>query len=80
MSADNYILIRKEEHSGGGNNALTGRMLIQYVGYNEYASEKEPSYSRPVFNVFTLEDAIVHAQQSKTEYGYRFEGIGENAS
>ena len=34
MSADNYILIRKEKGEGTGKNAPTGRVMIKYVGYN----------------------------------------------
>jgi len=77
MSADNYILIRKEKGEGTGKNAPTGRVMIKYVGYNESASLNEPSYSRPVFIALTLEDAIYHAQSSETEYGYRIEGLEE---
>tara|TARA_Y100000310_G_scaffold345435_1_gene464998 strand:- start:7010 stop:7228 length:219 start_codon:yes stop_codon:yes gene_type:complete len=69
MSADNYILIRKE------NLTPFGSAIVKYVGYDEYSSNKEPSYSHPVFDVFTLSDAIRHAQQSATEYGYRFEEV-----
>ena len=79
MSADNYILIRKEKSMGTGANAPTGSVVIKYVGYNEYASEAEPTYSRPAFHSLTIEDAILHAQSSETEYGYRFEGLGEDA-
>ena len=57
MSADNYILIRKEE-------------TIKYVGYEESASAEAPSYSHPVFVTLTLKDAVLHAQSSETEYGY----------
>ncbi len=80
MSADNYILIRKEKMQGTGANALTGGVVIKYVGYAESASDEVPSYLRPVFHVLTIEDAILHAQKSETEYGYRIEGIGEDAS
>ena len=80
MSADNYILIRREEDHGTGNNAPTGSMGIMYVGYIESASAEEPTHSRAVFHALTLEDAIQHAQKSDTEYGYRIEGLDENAS
>ena len=80
MSADNYILIRKEKSMGTGANAPTGSVVIKYVGYNEYASAEEPTYSHPAFHAFTLEDAILHAQNSETEYGYRIEGLGEDAT
>lgn len=65
MSANNYILIRKEE-------------TIKYVGYEESVSAVVPSYARPVFVVLTLKDAILHAQSSDTEYGYSFEGLEED--
>ena len=80
MSADNYILIRKEEVFGRGSSTLTGGIRIEYVGYDESASASEPSYKRPIFNVFTLEDAILHAQQSEAEYGYRFEDIDDDVT
>lgn len=80
MSTDNYILIRKEKDQGTGANAPTGRVMIKYVGYDESASLEEPTYSRPVFFALTLEDAILHAQRSETEYGYRFEGIGDDVT
>jgi|6_EtaG_2_1085325.scaffolds.fasta_scaffold12289_6 hypothetical protein len=66
MSVDNYILIRKEE-------------TIKYVGYEESASAEAPSYARPVFVALTLKDAILHAQSSEMEYGYRFEWGEEDA-
>ena len=80
MSADNYILIRKEHFHGTGNKALTGSMGLKYVGYDELASLEEPNYSRPVFFASTLADAILYAQDTATEYGYRFEDLGEDAS
>ena len=80
MSADNYILIRKEKTHGIGNTAPTGSVALRYVGYIESASSTVPSYIRPVFHALTLEDAILHAQKSGTEYGYRFDGISEDAS
>jgi len=64
MSADNYILVRKE-----GTWTSYGLGYI-YVGYEESVSAEVPSYSRPVFSVSTLKDAILHAQSSETEYGY----------
>ena len=84
MSIDNYVLIRKESVSGWGTNALTGGVTICYVGYEESASAKKPTYSRILFTVYTLEDAIVHAEHFEAEYGYRIDwqktGSGENAS
>jgi len=66
MSADNYILIRKEKH--------------MWTGYIEIASVEEPCYDVRAFKVENIEDAIVKAQNIDTEYGYRFEGIGEDAA
>lgn len=80
MSADNYILIRKEEVVGRGANTPTSGISIQYVGYEESASGEVPLYSQPVFRVSTIEDAVLHAQHSDVEYGYRFEGFGEDAT
>ena len=79
MSADNYILIRKEGAIDQGVDTLPSGIRMMYIGYEESASAEAPSYSNPVFQVFDLEDAILHAQGSDTEYGYRFEGLGENA-
>ena len=62
MSADNYLLIRQEADI--------------WTGYMESASVEQPSYTTLVFKVFSLKDAIVHAQSLDTEYGYRFEGNG----
>jgi len=58
MSADNYVLIKKEKG--------------MWTGYLESASSGEPTYTEPVFNVLKIEEAILHAQNSDTEYGYRF--------
>jgi len=80
MSANNYILIRKEGVFEKGDNSPTSGIRMAYVGYEESASAEAPSYSYPVFKVFALEEAILHAQGSDTEYGYRFEGLGEDAS
>jgi len=66
MSADNYILIRKEAG--------------EWVGYMESASLNEPRYEVTAFKVGRIEDTILHAQETETEYGYRFEGLGEDAS
>jgi len=66
MSEDNYILIRKEKN--------------MWIGYLEVASVEEPSYTVPVFKVKKVEDAILHAQNSDTEYGYKFEGLSIDAS
>lgn len=63
MSADNYILIRKDQN--------------MWIGYLERASSEEPTYTQLVFKVKHIEDAILHAQNSETEYWYRFEGLGE---
>jgi len=59
MSADNYLLIRKED--------------CNWVAYMEFASEEEPSYSSEEFVASSLEDAIILAQGVYTEYGYQFE-------
>jgi len=59
MSADNYILIRKEDSN--------------WVAYMEFASIEEPSYRSKIFVTDTLMDAIIQAQAVGTEYGYRFE-------
>jgi hypothetical protein len=86
MSSDNYILIRKEGGFIQGDNAPTSGIhaaaiaTTAYVGYKESASVEVSTYSDPVFKVFDLEDAIVHAQSLDTEYGYKFEGLGGDAS
>lgn len=61
MSADNYILIRKE-----GNN---------YVGYHQSASADEVQYDRPMFITDNIVKAIKMAQAEYTEYGYCFIGL-----
>ena len=66
MSEDNYVLIRKEQS--------------MWAGYIETASSEERRYNRPAFKVTQIEDAIIHAQNTDTEYGYRFEGLGEDAT
>ena len=66
MSADNYILMRKEQN--------------MWAGYLERASVEEPRYNVPAFKVEAIEDAILHAQNSGTEYGYMFEGLDTDAS
>ena len=62
MSADNYLLIRKEES--------------KWVAYMEFASMKEPSYCSKIFAADTLMDVIIQAQEVDTEYGYEFEVEG----
>jgi len=59
MSADTYLLIRKED--------------CNWVAYMEFASMEEPSYSSEKFVASSLEDAIILAQGVYTEYGYKFE-------
>ena len=72
MSADNYMLIRRE-----GN---------KYVGYHQFASADKVQFKRSVFSVDTIEEAI-HLCQSGLwageddmcggllEYGYHFANI-----
>ena len=62
MSADNYILIRKED--------------TQWVGYMQCASIEEDNYDNQLFRTEVLENAIIFAQEQDTEYGYRFEVDG----
>ena len=62
MSADNYLLIRKED--------------TDWVAYMECASIEEPSYASKIFNTNSIEKAIIQAQDVYTEYGYRFEVDG----
>ena len=59
MSADNYLLIRKENSN--------------WVAYMESASNEEPGYGFKEFITDTVENAIISAQEVDTEYGYRFE-------
>ena len=59
MSADNYLLIRKED--------------TDWVAYMECASIEEPCYASKIFNTNSIEKAIIQAQDVYTEYGYRFE-------
>jgi len=59
MSADNYLVIRKEESN--------------WVAYMEFASEEEPNYTSREFVTDSVENAIVLAQGIYTEYGYHFE-------
>jgi len=59
MSADNYLLIRKEDSN--------------WVAYMELASMEEPSYRSKIFVTDTLVDVILQAQEIDTEYGYKFE-------
>ena len=59
MSADNYLLIRKED--------------TDWAAYMECASIEKPSYTSKIFNTNSIENAIVQAQDVYTEYGYRFE-------
>tara|TARA_Y100000310_G_scaffold70845_1_gene66605 strand:+ start:7182 stop:7388 length:207 start_codon:yes stop_codon:yes gene_type:complete len=68
MSADNYVLVRKEN--------------AQWVGYMQCASIEEASYDSQLFCTDTLEDAIILAQEENTEYGYKFEvgGLYDNTS
>ena len=58
MSADNYILVRKEN--------------AQWIGYMQSASSPI-FHDERVFSTNTLEEAIVLAQEENTEYGYKFE-------
>ena len=68
MSADNYVLVRKED--------------IQWVGYMQHASIEEVKYGEQLFCTDFLEDAILLAQEEDTEYGYKFEveGLYDNTS
>ena len=66
MSADNYILMIKEKN--------------MWAGYLESASVSEPRYNAPAFKVKYIEDAIIHAQNTDTEYGYIFKGLGEDVT
>ena len=65
MSADNYILVRKEH--------------TQWIGYMQSASSPI-FHDRKVFCTDTLEDAIILAQEEYTEYGYKFEVEGLHGS
>ena len=66
MSADTYLLIRKEAGL--------------WTGYIESASIDQPAYMTTLFEGLSLRDAIVDAQYAETEYVYRFEGMGEDAA
>ena len=58
MSADNYLLLRKEQD--------------YWVGFLESASKEPPTYQNMAFKVTTLEDALRHVRKTDTEYGMRF--------
>jgi|3_EtaG_2_1085321.scaffolds.fasta_scaffold427853_1 hypothetical protein len=58
MSADNYVLVRKEKEC--------------WVGYLESASLDDPTYNTFIFKVDTLIEAIKYGQEINTEYGMRF--------
>ena len=62
MSADNYVLVRKEK--------------THWVGYMQCASIEETNYDEQLFCTDMLEDAIMLAQEQDTEYGYRFVRVG----
>ena len=62
MSADNYLLIRKED--------------TDWAAYMECASIEKPSYTSKIFNTDSIENAVIGAQDIYTEYGYRFEVAG----
>jgi len=64
MSADNYVLVRKEDKHQ------------QWVGYMQSASIEEDNYDEQLFCTSFLEDAIILAQEQDTEYGYLFELAG----
>ena len=64
MSADNYIIVRKEGDS--------------WCGYMESASLNNPLYNSLLFKVPTISDALEHAQAEKAEYGYVVELEKEN--
>ena len=68
MSADNYVLVRKEK--------------THWVGYMQCASIEETNYDEQLFCTDMLEDAIMLAQEQDTEYGYQFEigGLYDNTS
>ena len=61
MSADNYILIRKEN--------------MDWVGYIQAASVTEVTYDTQCFKDRSFLKAIAKAQEMDTEYGYRIENI-----
>jgi len=65
MSADNYLLIRKEGDV--------------FVGYHQFVSSDEPNYDHRWFTADSLVEAILTAQLAEmwTEYGYRFVGLEE---
>ena len=68
MSANTYLLIRKEDSN--------------WVAYMELVSMEEPSYSSEVFVADTLREVIIQAQEIDTEYGYKFEigGLYDDSS
>jgi hypothetical protein len=66
MSANTYVLIRKEKD--------------RWAGYVESRSIKIPTYQRLVFVTSVLEIALSNAQVLETEYGYRFEDLNELTS
>ena len=61
MSADNYILIRKEN--------------MDWVGYIQSASATEATYDTQCFKDRSFLRVISKAQEMEPEYGYRIENI-----
>ena len=57
MSADNYIVVKKED--------------AYWIGYMQYASQAN-FIDNKLFSTDVLEDAIALAQAQDTEYGYKF--------
>jgi len=65
MSVDNYLLIKREQNS--------------WVGYIESASLNEPTLLHEHFRAGSLEEAVVTAQNTDTEYGIQFD-LGDESN
>ena len=61
MSADNYILIRKER--------------IGWVGYMQSASVENIVYDNPCFTLHSFMGAIAKSQELSPEHGYWVQDI-----
>lgn len=65
MSADNYLLIKKEPR--------------YWIGYIESASATEPKLIKESFRATSLEEAVVYAQNTDVEYGIQFD-LGDESN
>ena len=69
MSADNWIAVIK-----GVDGKFRGYDLCASV---DYRNIEEMQKGQPLFEVATIEKAVVEAQQHSSEYGYQFVGLDD---